>query len=87
LKKPVFSKRDLLRWKVPARLNWDSILPCSQLHFGKVQWKTIFHIILKIHCAKREKLFGMKFWTQFNHIFNYETRHFFSGEILTRSKI
>jgi hypothetical protein len=37
LKKPVFSKRDLLRWKVPARLNWDSILPCSQLPFGKVQ--------------------------------------------------
>jgi hypothetical protein len=37
LKKPVFSKRDLLRWKVPARLNWDSIFPCSQLHFGKVQ--------------------------------------------------
>ncbi len=23
LKKPVFSKRDLLRWKVPARLYWD----------------------------------------------------------------
>jgi hypothetical protein len=22
-KKPVFSKPDLLRWKVPARLNWD----------------------------------------------------------------
>jgi hypothetical protein len=31
------SKRDLVRWKVPARLNWDSILPCSQLHFAKVQ--------------------------------------------------
>jgi hypothetical protein len=26
LKKPVFSKRDLLRWKVTARLYWD-LLP------------------------------------------------------------
>jgi len=23
LKKPIFSQRDLLRWKVPARLYWD----------------------------------------------------------------
>jgi len=25
LKKPVFSKRDLVRWKVPARLYWDPV--------------------------------------------------------------
>jgi hypothetical protein len=30
LKKHVFSKRDLLRWKVPARLYWD-LLTCDPL--------------------------------------------------------
>jgi hypothetical protein len=33
LKRPVLSKRDLLQWKVPARLYWD-LLTCARYQPG-----------------------------------------------------
>jgi hypothetical protein len=40
VKKPVFTKRDLLQWKVPARLYWD--------HLTSGRYQLAFPLFLKI---------------------------------------
>ncbi len=42
-KKPVFSKPDLLRWKVPARLNWDLLTSRRYLQHVTISknWKNL----------------------------------------------